>query len=187
MDTITELTTDEKAFLEYVSAMRPGVGQRFLKYHVETYGFEAFEQFWDKLKAARYQDPPRITLSLEECDSLAYAMQRGGSRRKFFGAVAGLIAGTVLLEDATVRIARAIQRLPRTMPVEDARDIVLEAGGATIAFVLGSASYNAMDTKATDIAKGKRGEENVRKLAAALDAMFQPVELALAETNPRGL
>ncbi len=186
------LTEDEDAFLDYVQGLRNSVGKRFITHHIETYGFESFEAFWEKLKHAGDSDVPQIELSKDEAESLAYALH-ASSRREFILGATGL--GLAMVSLVTGKVAadglNEMAQSKRAVPLDKALTTTINLSSSVLSgiFAVALLLKPAEPTKAkiATIAKGDEGEKNVAQLVSTLNAVFKTVDLAMDETYPRGM
>lgn len=183
------LTDDECAFMGYVSNMRPCVGKRFIQHLVREGGFDAFEQFWQKLRDSRYSEPPQIELDDAERKALAQAIH-ASSRRDFLRIGAGgvLCVVSVLAGRSAVRDIREAPSY-RPMNTDEAMGVTLKLSasllsGITGLFLMFKNNEPSAQTIA-GIAHGEAGEKNVQTLLETLNGLFKPMELALHETGAK--
>lgn len=176
------------AFLEYVTNMRPSVGQKFILHLVQDNGLGAFQDFWEHLLTAREHWPHKITLQEHEEKALAKALF-ANSRRDFLRRASGMAmcvsAGWLGREGAREYVDYGRRKSEKTV---DAVIAVGKLGGA-FGLAMGGLSVISMDVPSertiAQIAQGPEGEARVRRLVASLDTLFQPVELAMRETGVR--
>ncbi len=190
------LEEEDKVFLDYIKRRPNSVGKRFITYHIEQYGFEAFESFWQKISDRRddldmgMMNPAPVELSKREAHSLAKAIY-SSNRREILEGIAGgimLSLGIVSTGMATHSFADAATSLP-PISLEKCIEIIAETTIGLPSLIIGlglTLKKNPSSDTIADIAKGPEGEKNVADLVSGLDAMFTPVEAALAEANPRG-
>lgn len=189
MAELAELDKNESAFLEYVKGMRNSVGKRFIVHHIEHFGFNAFERFWEKLKEARWRDPPELELDADEQRSLARAIHVSSRREAlYFAAGTGLaFLGFNALKSGAVDLMDGSKRFG-PLSADEAMGVVLKLGGGGIASLVGIGlmfrTTEPSDHTVSTIAQGEDGEKNVQQLVRALDKLFNPIELSLDETRP---
>lgn len=187
MAKLATLDDNESAFLDYVKGMRNSVGKRFIVNHIEHYGFEAFDSFWEKLKDARYGDPPQLELNEQEQRSLARAIHATSRRAVLqFALGTGLaFVGMNLLKSGA---NNGMDASSHNIPIDDTLLVFLKLSSGAVATISGIAlmfrdNEPSSHTVAT-IAKGEDGEKNIRQLVGTLDNIFKPIELSLDETRP---
>ena len=186
------LTEDEDAFLEYVRDLRNSVGKRFITHHIETYGFESFEAFWEKLRDAGDSNTAQMELSKDEAESLAHALH-ASSRREFILGATGL--GLALVAAVTGKVAadglNEMAQSKRAVPFDKALATTINLSASVLSGIF-SVSFLLKPTEPSKariatIAKGAEGERNVAQLVSSLNAVFKTVDVAMDETYPRGM
>ena len=187
-----QATDNERAFLEYVCAMRPSVGQRFIKNLIDENGHEAFENFWAKARQSILANNTEMELTKPEEKALAMALL-ASSRRTFLRVGSGLALCTVaslLGRSGAHELQDDLRRSsykPRATTGEAAA-IVLKLVGAGAGGVIGPgllAKDDVSEHAIATIAQGEQGAKNVAKLVASLDSLFRPIEISLAETGAK--
>lgn len=181
-------TPEEDVFYDYLMRMKPTNGQRFLRFLIEDAGYDALEEFWTKLRHARYLD--KLELDEPEKKALARALYEF-PRRDLLKRGAGLF---VLL--ASARLARKgmedideATRWGRRMQSDEkleAAAIFASAGvGLVGAFKLMFADVEPSEATIASIAAGDKGEKRVRDLVSCLDKAFSHIECLMDEAGSR--
>ncbi|NBO18260.1 MAG: hypothetical protein EBV03_03360 [Proteobacteria bacterium] len=185
-----ELTAEEDAFLGYVRNMRNSVGRRFAKHLIEDSGFDAFEDFWMKLRDARWQKKPELELNDAEKNALAKALYASTRRDalRVLGGIGMCVAASLTARSGVRDITESEQKwgiAEKDQFHMGAIKLTLGAAAAGTGLYMMFKENEPTQGTVAMIADGENGEKNVTKLVRSLDALFKPIELSLDETGAR--
>jgi hypothetical protein len=189
-------TPEEDAFLGYVRNMPASVGKRFLLTLIDRNGFEAFEDFWDRLQTAHESGREKLMVGLTDEEIYCLAKARYcTSRRHFLTKAAGIGLCAVSLEAARRSAMHVFEGMEESAATGEqskaashALDAAIDASVSVGSGVAGTALLMKQSNLPTremiqHIVYSQNFTE-IRELMQSLDRMLKPIDISLDETRP---